>query len=304
MTTGKDLKELLNNQEGRILFAKSLSAFFFTLRVRNDEWPKLGYAENIRSNIKQMILSDFNIDISNLENFPDSEKNWRKYTIKLTEEGKAFTKHKDEIPPKTLDKIYMILVAVQAALENRNSDKYVVDYLSKIPAELHNKLHRIMMNGATFLVIFYEVRRGLEGLENMKQVDFRLVEDETFEFKYYKKFRSEQDKTHQNVGTNVACSGVIPFLNILLDDGTTRFNPGEFFHFYLSLLPPEATMDGGKGGFLFQRPKILCRKFNLHDPMMTTVYEANSIGEREKRICFVLFNLSILKCLVNLKILI
>ena len=47
VTNGKDLGEVLNSQEGRIMFSKFFSAFFFTLRVRDDEWPKLGYVENI-----------------------------------------------------------------------------------------------------------------------------------------------------------------------------------------------------------------------------------------------------------------
>ena len=64
VTNGKDLGEVLKSQEGRILFSKFFSAFFFTLRVRENEWPKLGYAENIRTHIKQVILSDFAIDIT------------------------------------------------------------------------------------------------------------------------------------------------------------------------------------------------------------------------------------------------
>ena len=48
----KDLGELLSCEEGRNVFAKIHSAFFFTLRVREDEWPMLGYAEGIQSNIK------------------------------------------------------------------------------------------------------------------------------------------------------------------------------------------------------------------------------------------------------------
>ena len=71
------------------------------------------------------------------------------------------------------------------------------------------------------------------------------------------------------MGTNVACSGVIPFLDILLEDGITKFNPGRFFGFYLSLLPPEATKDGCKGGYLFQRVKKNNQVFNIHNHNMT-----------------------------------
>ena len=164
-------------------FVKIHSAFFYTLRVREDEWPMLGNAEGIRSHIKSQMLMNYNIDISNQESFPDTESNWNKYTIQLTHEGKAYTKHKEEIPPATIDNIYMLLVRAQSALENRHSDNYVEDYLAKIPTDLHDKLHRVVMFGACFLVIFFEVRRSREGLESLILTDFKLVEDETFNFR-------------------------------------------------------------------------------------------------------------------------
>ena len=138
----KDLGELLSC-EGRNVFAKIHSAFFCTLRVHEDEWPLLGYAEGIQSHIKNKTLKDNAIDISNPENFPDEPSNWKKYTIKLTQEGKAFTKHKEEIPPDTVDNVYMLLTNMQSALENRHNDNYVENYLSKIPTvtDLLNKLH-------------------------------------------------------------------------------------------------------------------------------------------------------------------
>ena len=84
--------------------------------------------------------------------------------------------------------------------------------------------------------------------------------------RYFKKFRSEGDKNHQNMGTNIACSGVIPFKDIILDDGT-KFNPGQFFKFYTTLVPAKATKDGCKGGFLFLRGKKQgCGGYNLHKP--------------------------------------
>ena len=77
----------------------------------------------------------------------------------------------------------MLLVRAQSALENRHSDNYVEEYLAKIPTDLHNKLHRVVMFGACFLVIFFEVRRSREGLESLILTDFKLVEDETFNFR-------------------------------------------------------------------------------------------------------------------------
>ena len=71
----KTLGELLKCEEGRNKFAQIHSTFFFTLRVCDDEWPMLGYAEGIRSHIKNKILKAYGIDISNPENFPNEQAN-------------------------------------------------------------------------------------------------------------------------------------------------------------------------------------------------------------------------------------
>ena len=78
----------------------------------------------------------------------------------------------------------MLLTNIGSALENRHSNNYVEDYLAKIPTDLHDKLHRVVMYCPCFLVIFFKVRRGQEGLDQLKLVDFKLVEDETFDFRY------------------------------------------------------------------------------------------------------------------------
>ena len=81
------------------------------------------------------------------------------------------------------------------------------------------------------------------------------------------------------MGTNIACSGVIPFVDILLADGITKFNPGRFFQYYASLVPAEATKEGCKGGFLFQRERKQGRGgFNIHDANTATLYEPNIKG--------------------------
>ena len=194
----------------------------------------------------------------------------------------------------------MLLFRAQSALENWQSDNYVEDYLAKIPTDLHDKLHRMVMFGACFIVIFFKVRRGREWLESLMLTDFKLVEDETFNFRietkpnlshlkkvfpsrYFKKFRLENNKKHKNMGTNIAYSGVIPFVDVLLEDGITMFNPGQFFQFYTSLVPTEATKEGCKGGFLFQRGKKHgFGGFNLHDPTTANLYKPNIKDESLK----------------------
>ena len=46
-------------------------------------------------------------------------------------------------------------------------------------------------------------------------------------------------------GTNLAISGVIPY--VIVEANGNIFNPGEFFSFYLSLLPKNSTLEGKEG---------------------------------------------------------
>ena len=41
----------------------------------------------------------------------------------------------------------------------------------------------MVMLGACFVAVFFEVRRGQEGLDNLKLADFKLIEDETLDFR-------------------------------------------------------------------------------------------------------------------------
>ena len=52
-------------------------------------------------------------------------------------------------------------------------------HLDSAKFEEFNKMYR-----ATFLVIF-EVRRGKDGLDLLELADFKLVEDKTFNYRYY-----------------------------------------------------------------------------------------------------------------------
>ena len=182
-------------------------------------------------------------------------------TEKLAVKGCADTDHKEEIPAKTLEKIYELLWNVKEALEMRGDENYTIKYLSKIPTTLHSSLHRVLQWGAALLLVFYEVRRGKENLHSMKAVDFKETADEQFEFRYIKKYRSEKDKNHKK-GTNVASSGVIPYA--IVEANGNIFNPGEFFSFYLSLLPKNSTLEGKEGGWLFPRPRANTKVFNVH----------------------------------------
>ena len=169
----------------------------------------------------------------------------------LAKEGRGDTTHKEEIPAETLEKIYELLWNIKEALENRGVEDYIETYFAKIPAEFHSQLHRLLQYGAGLILNFYEVRQGVENLDELKAIVFKVIEDQNLVLKYIKKVVSEADKNHPG-GTNVRCNGVIPFM-VVENSDESLFNPGEFFQFYLSFLPSKATKDHLDGGWLFPR---------------------------------------------------
>ena len=64
---------------------------------------------------------------------------------------------------------------MQSVVENRSSNCYMSDRLSKINLDLHDQLNKVMMFGACFLAIFFEALRGQERLEFLKQTNFKLT---------------------------------------------------------------------------------------------------------------------------------
>ena len=64
------------------------------------------------------------------------------------------------------------------------------------------------------MLVFYEVRRGKENLDELKASPMKVKEDENYVFKYIKNTLSESDKNHQS-GTNVRFVGWELFFRFL-----------------------------------------------------------------------------------------
>ena len=275
---GVNMKDCLQDEDGREKFSKIFSNYFWSMTVESGDRPKKNYASKLKTAIKMQMIDDFKVDITDQNLFPNFSRRWKSFVDKLAEEGRADTKHKEEIPATTLEKIYELLWAVKQALENRGAEDYVETYLSKIPAMYHDQLHRILQWGAALVLVFYEVRRGKENLDDLKASSMKVFEDNNFVFKYLRKVISETDKNHPG-GTNVRCNGVIPFLEV--DGG---WNPGAFFEFYLKFLPMEASKQALKGGWLFPRPRrhsVL--SLDIHREGEMALFEPNMKGNIENK---------------------
>ena len=270
---GSSIQDCLEDEDGREKFSKIFSSYFWSMTVESGERPKKNYACKLKTAIKMKMVEDFKDDITDRNLFPNFARRWKSFVEKLAEEGRAETTHKEEIPATTLEKIYELLWNVKIALENRGDKDYVQTFLSKIRAMFHDQLHRVLQWGAVLVLVFYEVCRGKENLDELKAATIKVFEDDNFVFKYVKKVFSETDKNHPG-GTNVRCNGVIPFLE--LDGG---WNPGAFFEFYLKFLSLEASKQNMEGGWLFPRPrKHSLNTLNIHKEGQMALFEPNMKG--------------------------
>ena len=244
------------------------STYFYSLRIKdkdgNPQWPKKGYADRIKSNIKTAVLESCGIDLTDAGKFPNHSKKWKAYIAKLVDEGRSETEHHPEVDPNTMESIYELLINVKEALESRGQDCFD-EKLSKVPLKHHNRLHYILQWGAQLLLILFEARRGSENLEFLKKEDMAIIEDPIKKFKFIRHIKTEADKNH-TFGTDSRNYGCIPFMQF-----TDRFNPGEYFEFYLSLLPDET------GIYLFPKPRQINRRWNILDNTYC-MYEAKMKG--------------------------
>ena len=286
------LEELFKTPEGCAKFSKQLGRcmydflfilaffnlfcfrYFFQYRVKDKDGkmvvPKRQTAESARSRLKAELMTKFKVDISDPIMFPDMEKKWKAMVTTIVAAGRNETEHHEEVNPETMLAIYMLLGTVVAVLKVRGRPDYQ-KLLATVPVDLQGKLHLILQWGAIFVLVMFEVRRGVENLDNLESPDFVEFKDKLWKFQYIKKVVSEAEKNNQG-GSNTKCHGVIPDLLV-----TDNFNLFELFQLYKSLIPVVPNKKTNKI-YLFPKPRLASRKFNPHD-LEAVLYKSNQKGE-------------------------
>jgi hypothetical protein len=224
----------------------------------------------IRSSIKMKIKVLYKKDVTDACLFPESEKAWKSLQKNIVKQKRGEVQHHREVAPATLIKIYELAKHIKAAIDARGTDEYS-DLLKRVDVQHHMKMNYIVQYVAMLVLESYEVRRGCENMENLLVTDFKVFDDELYDFKYVRKVISEAEKQNP-LGTNSQCAGVIPFIML-----AGEFVPGEWFQWYMGLLPAEANKTHGKN-FLFPKPKSYSLKFNIHEKDHC-MFEANKKGE-------------------------
>ena len=238
--------------------------FFSGLRTEQGELPKRNYFDSIKSSIKCVIQneSQSRLDISSQVQFSELHQVFKGFYKMLKQDGKADTSHHGEIPAHSLQQIQALFKGVYDTMIARGTPEYE-EKLSTLPAEYHKNFHYLLQYAAVYIVITYDVRRGREGIADIKVDAFASADQEGL--KFFHKSKGEASKNHARDDENLENGGIIPFLN------DQHFNPGAIFEYYLTMLPKDCP-------YLFPRPRRQSKSFDISNPS-AVLFENTKIGQ-------------------------
>ena len=151
-TKGLTIDELVVDEEGRkrldFLFGKYFHTMTVVVGVDDDgealkRKPKLGYASKIRGCIKNTLIKEIKMDLTDPALFPDSSRRWKNFQDDLAEKGLAETVHYGEVDPITMEMIFELLADVEEVIMKRGQADYDT-YLAKIPLTFRNKVNYLL----------------------------------------------------------------------------------------------------------------------------------------------------------------
>ena len=103
--------------------------------------PRKNSVDNFKSFLKNRILKDSKnkIDITNEIQFPEFAIFWKGYIKELKRKGLADTKHNQEIPPETHEKINELLVILFQLMTKSADDDEYKELLKKVPKSYYDE---------------------------------------------------------------------------------------------------------------------------------------------------------------------
>ena len=96
------------------------------------------------------------MDITDPILFPHAPKLWNVFMKRIVSKGHSEAEHHEEVDPKTILKIYVLLANANDTLESSGTPQYQ-EKLLKIPPYYLDKLNCIMQWGAMFVAMVFEV---------------------------------------------------------------------------------------------------------------------------------------------------
>ena len=130
--------------------------------------------------------------------------------------------------------------------------------------EYRNDYHRLLQWSVQFVLSLFDIRRGREGLDELKVHHYVKQHNQELKMDYYMKAMGEQTKNHKTDSEDLSNAGIIPCV-----ENSYGTNPGLVLDIYLSHLNPNCE-------FLFQRPQRPSKGFHLDDAQV--LYEKTKVG--------------------------
>ena len=224
--------------------------FFRLFRVNNGELPKRATVDLYKSFLKNHIIREKGMDISDKNKFIKFNRFWKSYAESLKSEGKGDVKHNSEIPDEILGRIYSLLAIIHDLMTADPNHESYEELIKQLPEEIQGKFHYYAQYGAMLIIMQFMARRGREGMAKLKKTDFEIIEDENGE-RFYKKVRGELTKNHRVDSENLDIGGIITF-----QVSPEGLSPGLFLRDFINKLNPSCE-------FIFQKPAQESKKFKL-----------------------------------------
>ena len=230
----------------------ALLGFFRLFRVKDGELPRRSTVEFYKSFLKNYIIKEKHLDISDKNVFIKFNRFWKSYAESLKSEGKGDVQHNCEVPDEILSDIYSLLATIHDLMNADPHDPSYETLLEKLPEQIHDSFHYYAQYGAMLVIMHFLARRGREGMAQLKKDDFRIIEDENGD-RFYKKVRGELTKNHRTDSENLELGGLIPFTVT-----PENFSPGLYLKDFIGKLHKNCD-------FIFQKPARESKKFHIKE---------------------------------------
>lgn len=148
----------------------------------------------------------------------------------LKKEGKGTVTHKPRLNHRFNEDAMVLAYHCLKALQCRDDPVKLKYHQKHIPPSRMNRPHELVQNYLILQTIQYGVRRGKEGLAELKAGDFKPLQNEIWDYKSWQNVVTEVSKNHGADEETTDNFGEIPYLDIMRieDGGDEMFNPGQF----------------------------------------------------------------------------
>ena len=250
-----------------------LMAYFSSVKVQQkdstgelvDMIPKQRTMDALKSNLKLAILqkTENKIDILNKIQFPNLGRLVKGVQKDIKKQGRGETDHKRPMGKNDLSKIFKFITQITKLFQARGTEEFST-LLKEIPMEYRNDYHRLLQWSVQFVLSLFDIRRGREGLDELKVQHYIKQHNQELKMDYYMKAMGEQTKNHKTDSEDLSNAGIIPCV-----ENSYGTNPGLVLDIYLSHLNQNCE-------FLFQRPQRPSKGFHLDVDQV--LYEKTKVG--------------------------